>query len=487
MSFPKNFFWGGATAANQVEGAYNIDGRGPIPLDYTLAGSSKKPRFTTYKKSDGTIGYATLFEPIPKDAVFTLLDDGYYPNQKAVDFYHHYKEDIALFAEMGFKMFRMSIAWSRIFPNGDDEAPNQKGLDFYRNVFLELKKYNIEPLVTLVHYDTPANLETKYGGWSNHKLIDLYNRYTETVMNEYKGLVKYWLTFNEINISIMIFDLLPNVPKSLIQSSFTGLHHQFIASAITVKKAHEIDPENKVGCMIAGAVSYPYSCDPEDVILTQDKWRKQLYFASDVMVRGEYPYYSHKIWNDYGVKIEITPTDKEILKNGTVDFYTFSYYSSTTNTHKDIKQDGTGNFVFGAKNPYLKYSEWGWGMDPVGLRVFLNELYGRYRKPIIITENGLGSADVLTEDGKVHDDYRIQYLSEHIKQMGKAIEDGVDLIGYTMWGCLDLISASTGEMKKRYGFIYVDLDDDGNGSLNRYKKDSFYWYKMVIESNGKLL
>lgn len=486
--FPKNFYWGGATAANQCEGAYNEDGKGLTSSDVTTAGTHTEPRKVTYRMPDGTAGGASFFGGVvPKEAKRAIVEGVYYPSHEAIDFYHRYKEDIALFAEMGFKMFRMSIAWSRIFPKGIEETPNQAGLDFYRSVFEELKKYNIEPLVTISHYDTPLYLEEELGGWNNRDAIAYFDRYTETIFNEYKGLVKYWLTFNEINTAIMVKDLIPNYPKAAVAKSAQVLHYQMVASARAVKRAHAIDPNYVVGCMIAGGPSqYPLTCDPKDVLYTQKNLQDNYFYASDTMIRGEYPYFAKRFWDEFNITLDITDQDKKDLLEGKVDMLTFSYYStSCKTTHTDFETTG-GNFSMGAKNPYLTYSQWGWSLDPDGLRYCLNEYAGRYPGlPMMVVENGLGAVDVLEEDGTVHDPYRIEYLRAHIQAMSEALEDGVNLIGYTSWGCIDLISASTGEMKKRYGYIYVDKNNDGSGTLNRYKKDSFYWYKKVIASNGE--
>lgn len=488
MPFPKEFFWGGATAANQYEGGWNEGGRGPTRSDMTTAGSSRSPRFVTCQLPDGTTEAITQFGKLPQGAKATVLDGYYYPNQQAVDFYHRYKEDIALLAQMGFKMFRMSISWSRIFPTGVEEQPNQEGLDFYRKVFQELRRYNIEPLVTISHYDTPLYIEEELGGWENREVIKLFDRYTQTLFREYKGLVKYWLTFNEINSALLILDFMPNPTPETAGKQFQILHNQMVASARAVESAHRISPDNRVGCMVAGVCSYPLTCDPKDMLLFQQKWQVNNYYCGDVMVRGSYPAFAERIWKEYGVKLNQTVQDELDLKAGTVDFYSFSYYSTTCNTtHRDAERDGAGNLSLGAKNPYLTYSEWGWSMDPDGLRYCLNELYGRYQIPLMVVENGLGAVDVLEADGKIHDPYRVEYLRKHIQAMQEALDDGVELLAYTPWGCIDLISASTGEMKKRYGFVYVDLDDQGHGTRNRYPKDSFYWYKKVIESNGEEL
>ncbi len=487
MSFPKNFFWGGATAANQCEGAWNVGGRGMTETDVTTGGTATTPRYRTYVMPDGTEGKLSQFASKPKGAKFAVLDGYKYPNHEAIDFYHHYKEDIALFAEMGFKMFRMSIAWSRIYPKGIEEEPNQEGLAFYRSVFEELKKYNIEPLVTIWHFDTPLYIEEEMGDWANRDVIALFDKYAKTILTEYKGLVHYWLTFNEINNTVNFFDAMEDSKTDAgWQNVYQHLHNKFVASAHTVKMAHEIDPENKVGCMICGTLSYALTCDPQDVFAKDEKWQSGVLYCSDVQCRGYYPYYAQKMWDAHNVKLDITEQDLKDLKEGCVDFYTFSYYSSNCiTTHKDT-ETASGNMINGAKNPYLEYSDWGWSYDPLGLRIYLNYLYDRYEKPMMIVENGLGALDVLNEDGTVHDDYRIDYLRKHVKAMKDAIEiDHVDLIGYTTWGCIDLVSAGTGEMRKRYGFIYVDIDDDLKGSGKRYRKDSFYWYKKCIASDGE--
>lgn len=486
--FPENFLWGGATAANQCEGGWNEGGKGLADSDVKTAGSLTEPRYITYIDKDGKPGKAVSEHHIPDGARKAVIEGYNYPYHEAIDFYHRYKEDIALFAEMGFKVFRMSIAWTRIFPKGIEEEPNKEGLDFYRNVFLELKKYNIEPLVTISHYDTPLYLEEELGGWSNRKLIELYDRYTEVIFKEYKGLVKYWLTFNEINCPILIKDIFPGYPFEKIKDDFQLLHYQFVASARAVKRAHEIDPNYMVGCMIAGGASkYPLTCDPKDVILTQESLQESTYYSCDVMARGEYPYFASRIWKKYNVNLDITEEDIKDLKNGAVDMITYSYYGSVCTTTHEVTDRAGGNLDMGPKNPYLQYSEWGWSLDPDGLRYSLNEYYARYQKPLMIVENGLGAIDALEEDGTIHDPYRIEYVKAHVEAMAEAISDGVDLIGYTPWGCIDLVSASTGEMKKRYGFIYVDKDNEGNGTLKRYRKDSFYWYKKCIETNGEEL
>ena len=473
MAFPKDFLWGGAMAANQCEGAFDVDGRGLSSCDFLPAA---KERFML---SAGEI-------PLSR-----FDDSYYYPARYGIDFYHHYKEDIALLAEMGFKCLRISIAWTRIFPNGDDEQPNEKGLAFYENVFKECRKYGIEPLVTMTHFDVPVHCIKKYGSWRSHKMIDFYKRYAETIFTRYQGLVHYWITFNEINMLLH----LPYVGGGIVfeegenkdQVKYTAAHHQLIASAWATKIAHEIDPENKVGCMLAAGVTYPYTCHPKDVWKAMQEDDKN-YFFIDVQVRGEYPGYAKKKLERLNIQLKTTEEEKKILKENTVDYVSFSYYASrcASGTEKEVKVTD-GNAFASIKNPYLETSQWGWQIDSLGLRITLNDIYDRYQKPLFIVENGLGAKDVV-ENGKIHDTYRIDYLREHIQAMKNAVEeDGVDLIGYTSWGCIDLISASTGEMSKRYGYVYVDRDDAGNGSLKRIKKDSFDWYKKVISSNGEQL
>lgn len=486
--FPENFFWGGATAANQYEGGWNEGGRGPAMTDVTTGATKETPRCVTYVMPDGTPGVCRQMsgKKKPKEARYAVLDGYYYPNHIGTDFYHRYKEDIALFAEMGFKMFRMSISWSRIYPKGIEEEPNPEGLAFYRDVFTELRRYNIEPLVTICHYDTPLYIEEDLGDWHNPDIIALYEKYCHTIFEEYKDLVTYWLTFNEINNAIMLGSFVPNMPKDLLGAGYVKLHNQMVASAKVVKYAHENYPQFKMGCMIAGMVSYPLTCDPKDILATQDKMRNYFYYPGDVMVRGYYPSYAKKTWDSYDLDAAFFEKDAQILREGHVDFYSYSYYmTSCHTTHTDAPKDGAGNLSIGYSNQYLKYSEWGWAVDPDGLRYSLNELWDRYQVPIMVVENGLGALDQLEEDGSVHDPYRIDYMRDHIEAMAEAIRDGVDVIAYTPWGCIDLVSASTGEMRKRYGMIYVDMDDEGKGSLDRYKKDSFYWYKKCIESNGE--
>ncbi|MGQ7575132.1 6-phospho-beta-glucosidase [Streptococcus suis] len=478
--FPKGFLWGGATAANQFEGGFGEGGRGFATSDTSRAVSPEE------RKSMGS----EFTTPMNREKLEFAMNDteGLYPKRWGSDFYHRYKEDIALYAEMGFKTFRLSIAWPRIFPKGDELEPNEEGLAFYDKVFDELNKYGIEPLVTLSHYEFPVHLVTEYGGWKNRKVIDFFVRYAETVFNRYKGKVKYWLTFNEINILGMVGylsgGLLFEDGKNDLEAMYQAVHHQFIASILATKAAHEIDPENKVGCMLARMENYAATCNPDDVLAALKKDQENLFYT-DVQVRGAYPSYMKRFFKENNIQVVFEPGDEAILKQYPVDFMSFSYYmTSITRALPDKDKATAGNLMLGEANPYLEASDWGWQIDPVGLRITLNKLYDRYQVPLFIVENGLGALDKVEEDGSIEDSYRIAYLEKHIQQMYEAIEDGVELMGYTPWGCIDLVSASTSEMSKRYGFIYVDADDQGKGSFDRSRKASFYWYKDVIASNG---
>ncbi|MBC1419172.1 glycoside hydrolase family 1 protein [Listeria fleischmannii] len=476
--FPKNFLWGGATAANQVEGAYNLDGKGLSTADMV--------KFVPKSERGNDFSLDVTKKEI--DAILAGEIDARFPKRDGIDFYHHYKEDIALFAEMGFKTFRLSLNWARIFPNGDDTTPNEKGLAFYDSVFDELLKYDIEPLVTLSHYETPLNLTLKYNGWADRRVIGFFTHYAETVFKRYQNKVKYWLTFNEINvISLSPYTgggVLVEDAENPLQLSYQAAHHQFLASALATKLCHDIIPNSQVGCMLARMATYPATNNPDDVLKAQHENQMNLFFT-DVHARGTYPTYMNRFFAENNIVIKKETGDDEILKEHTVDFISFSYYMSLSATVKPEGNRTAGNFMGGVKNEYLETSDWGWQIDPKGLRYTLNDLYTRYNLPLFIVENGLGAYDTVEDDGSIHDDYRIDYLRKHIEQMKEAIKDGVDLMGYTSWGPIDLISASTSEMSKRYGFIYVDQDDEGNGTLKRSKKDSFNWYKKVIASNGE--
>ncbi|MCO4594672.1 glycoside hydrolase (beta-glucosidase) [Streptococcus infantarius subsp. infantarius] len=427
--------------------------------------------------------------PMTRAKLDAALNDieGLYPKRWGSDFYHHYKEDIALYTEMRFKTFRMSIAWSRIFPNGDDATPNEAGLAFYDKVFNELNKYGIEPLVTLSHYEFPIHLITEYGGWKNRKVIDCFVHYAETVFNRYKDKVKYWLTFNEINIigmtGYLSGGLLFDDGKLNLQEMYQAAHHQFVASSLATKVGHEINPDFKIGCMLACMQAYPATCNPDDVMEEIKKDHENLFF-SDVQVRGKYPSYAKHFFKENNIELKIADGDLEILEKYPVDFMSFSYYMSSIARKQKSGEETAGNLILSEPNPYLEASDWGWQIDPVGLRITLSKLYDRYQVPLMVVENGLGALDKVEEDGSIHDQYRIDYLEYHVKQMYEAIEDGVDLMGYTWWGYTDLVSASTSEMSKCYGFVYVDADDQGNGSFDRSRKDSFFYYKDLIATRG---
>lgn len=491
MSFPEGFLWGGATAANQYEGGYLDGGKGLNTSDVLTAGAHTTPRRITWRNpttgETGSIDYA--FGLMQKANIFpdgvepAVVEGEYYPSHVATDFYHHYKEDIALMGEMGFKTFRLSMNWARIFPHGDDERPNEEGLAFYDAVFDECHRYGIEPLVTLSHYETPLHLATAYGGWKSRRLIDFFETYAKTMFARYQGKVKYWLTFNEINCMEWMPFMAGGMSDFTEQAKAQGAHNQFVASARAVRAAHEISPAIKVGQMLAYQPLYAYTCDPADQLKVMEDGHGTLFY-SDVQTGGRYPEYRLRQYERDGISLDMEDDDLDLIAAYPVDFLSFSCYgSSTLTTHEE--EAGGGNLFMGVKNPYLKTNAWGWATDPACLRLALNTLWDRYHKPLWVVENGIGWDDVMEKDGSVHDSYRIEYLRQNIASMDDAVTlDGVDLMGYTMWGCIDLVSAGTGEMKKRYGFVYVDRDDQGNGSLRRSKKDSFDWYKKVIASNG---
>ncbi|MFV0498688.1 MAG: glycoside hydrolase family 1 protein [Bacilli bacterium] len=470
--FPKNFLWGGATAANQIEGAWDVEGKGVNVSDVLTLGSHRKEREITLDIDESKV----------------------YPTHSASNHYYKYKEDIALMAEMGFSVYRLSISWTRIFPNGDDNEPNKKGLEFYQRIFEELKKNNIEQLVTLSHNELPLNLAKKFNGWYSREMITCFTKFCEVVFEEYKDYVKYWIPFNEINNLTLplctflhggiILDGMKTFGDGVddLKMRFQAMHHVLIAAAECVRIGKQINPHFKFGSMTCHITLYPLTCKPEDMVITQEEDLLRNCFCSDVQLNGEYPYFQLKYYRDNDIKIDITKEDKNILKEYTHDFYAFSYYMSVCRSSDPDADQTSGNIMGGAKNPYLEESEWNWQIDPIGLRYTLNKVYDRYRVPIMITENGLGANDEVI-DGKIHDTYRIDYLRSHIEQMKLALDDGVDLIAYTPWGCIDLVSVSTGQISKRYGFIYVDAYDYGNGTYNRLKKDSFFWYKEVIKQN----
>ncbi|WMU71455.1 6-phospho-beta-glucosidase [Enterobacter bugandensis] len=460
-TFPDDFLWGGAVAANQVEGAYLEDGKG-------LSTSDVQPQ--------------GVFGPVVERMVG---DSGI--KDVAIDFYHRYPEDIKLFAEMGFSCLRVSIAWTRIFPNGDEQTPNEAGLAFYDRLFDELAAHDITPLVTLSHYEMPWGLVKQYGGWGSRQTIGFFERYARTVFARYREKVKLWLTFNEINMSLHAPMTGVGLPETSSKGEvYQAIHHQLLASALAVKACHEIIPDAKIGNMLLGGLMYPLTCRPEDVLEALQENRAWQFFG-DVQCRGAYPGYMLRFFRDSEIEIDITDADREALKS-TVDFISFSYYmTGCVTTDEELNQQARGNILSMVPNPHLASSEWGWQIDPVGLRTLLNVLWDRYQKPLFIVENGLGAKDKPDADGVVQDDYRISYLNDHLVQVREAIDDGVEVMGYTSWGPIDLVSASKAELSKRYGFIYVDRDDSGKGTLARSRKKSFYWYKEVIATKGASL
>ena len=482
LHLPDSFLWGGATADFQFEGGFGKGGRGLLTRDFETDGSVKNPRQLTLKMADGSRGSvnSSFFQcqPIPEGAVPCIYDDQYYPSHQAVDFYTHWKEDIALMAEMGFGVYRFSITWSRIFPLGDEETPNEEGVQFYVDVVDELLAHGIQPLITICHDELPAHLAEKFNGWESREMIDAYLKLCRVLFERIGSKCKYWLTFNEINA--IAGYIATGSPKTDEQTHYQCIHHMFLASALAIKMGHEMMPGSMFGTMYALSEVYPETCRPEDQ-LRRMQFRHMTQFFSDVMAQGAYPYYADEMFKRLGVKLVQEPGDADILASGTLDYVTFSYYrSALVNAESELKRMGGE-----PTNPYLKTTPWGWQIDPVGLRYVMNEVYDRYRKPIFIVENGLGAIDEVAPDGTIDDQYRIDYLAEHLREMTKAIcIDGVDCLGYTMWGCIDLVSLSTGEMKKRYGFVYVDMDDKGNGTLARSKKKSFGWMKEVCATNG---
>ncbi|OUZ08425.1 glycoside hydrolase family 1 protein [Bacillus pumilus] len=478
--FSDNFLWGGATAANQIEGAYLEGGKGLSTSDF----AAYKDPYEKGKVNNFTFDVSSAELKRYKEQP----DEFDFPKRRGIDFYHRYEEDIALFAEMGFKVFRLSISWARIFPTGLEDKPNEEGLAFYDQVFDECAKYGIEPLVTMSHYEMPIPLTEKYNGWMSRELVPLFEKYARAILERYKDKVKYWITFNEMNMNLNSLytgaGILEDLVDHKLQAAYQASHHQFIASALTVKAAKEIIPNVQIGCMINQIEAYAKTTKPEDQLQAVKSNQLNMFYP-DVQARGEYPTYMVKYFDDNDIKLDIEEQDEQILKEGIVDFVAISYYMSHVAEAREDAAELAGTFDSPIKNEHLELSQWDWPIDPMGLRISLIKLYDRYQKPLFVCENGLGARDTLTSDGEIHDDYRIDYLKQHIEQMKEAVKEGVDLMGYTPWGCIDLISCGTSQMSKRYGLIYVDQDDRGNGTLNRYRKDSFYWYKNVIATNGE--
>lgn len=476
--FPSDFLWGGAIAANQAEGAYDQGGKGLCVADLLKV------------QDQGDLKKKSNKETTMADIEFALQDkEGYYPKRYGIDFYHTYKEDVKLLSGMGLNTFRTSISWARIFPNGDDETPNEEGLKFYDDLFDEMLKYGMEPLVTLSHYEMPLHIATEYNGWYSRKTIDMFVKYAETVFKRYKNKVKYWITVNQINLihheSFNHLGIPADRVDNLWEAKFQGIHNECTACAMASRIGHEINPDFQIGMMVYDGLSEPLTCSPEDVFATM-KRNQMEYFFSDLLLRGEYPGYAIRFFTEKGFHLDIREEDEKVLKEHTADFLAISYYYTICSSADSMKNYGV-NEDGAIMNPYLDASEWGWSIDPLGMRTVLNYYYDRYQKPIIIAENGFGTFDNVEEDGSIHDERRIAYLREHIRAMKEAIKDGVNVIGYYPWGPIDIISCSSSEMTKRYGFIYVDQDDYGRGSKKRSKKDSYEWYTRVISSNGSEL
>ncbi|MDK1726558.1 glycoside hydrolase family 1 protein [Dellaglioa algida] len=478
MGFRKDFLWGGAIAANQYEGAWNVDNRGLSVSD--IARYQPNVDVKDYKKQVA-VNTETIQQAIGDET------DTHYPKRRGIDGYHYYKEDIELFAKMGFKTLRFSIAWSRLFPQGDEVTPNQAGIEHYKKVIKALKAHNIEPLVTLSHYEMPLNLSLKYNGWASKQVIDDFVKFSKVCFESFND-VKYWLTFNEIDSvtrhPFTSAGIIPDKSKNLEQDEYQALHNQFVASAMATKLCHEIIPGSQVGCMLTKLTTYPATAKPEDVLASLNI-NLMNYYCADVQSKGKYPKLVLQFFKKNNIELAMTDDELTIIHDNTVDFISFSYYMSLLAAGDESGLEMTsGNTIVGGKNPYLQSTEWGWTVDPTGLRISLVELYDRYEKPLFIVENGMGSRDILEPNHQIHDQYRIDYFRAHLSEMKKAVDSGVDLLGYTSWAPIDLVSASTSQMSKRYGFIYVDLDDEGNGSGKRYIKDSFNWYKNVIATNG---
>ena len=472
-AFPKGFLWGGAVAAHQFEGGWQAGGKGVSIADVMTAGDNETKRRIT----DG------------------VQSGENYPNHDAIDYYHRYHEDDQLFADLGLNCFRTSIAWTRIFPNGDEEQPNEAGLKFYDDVFDDLLSHQIEPVITLSHFEMPYHLVKKYGGWRSRKVIDFFVKFATVVFDRYKDKVKYWMTFNEINNQVGMMNewslftnsgllIKPDEDKEAVM--FQAAHYEAVASALAVQIGHRINPDFQIGCMVAMGPVYPATPNPNDVFKAERTMQTNYYLA-DVQVKGKYPAFLDRYFDRHAFNLDITLEDRDVLLAGKVDYIGFSYYASHVT---EASQDEPTDFITmghnrEVKNSTLQRSDWGWEIDPVGLRYALNWFSDRYEVPLFIVGNGFGAFDKINQDGHIQDDYRIDYLRQHINQMRLAVEvDGVKLMGYTPWGIIDLVSAGTGQMEKRYGVIYVDKDDQGKGTLARSKKASFDWFQKVIRSNG---
>ncbi|MDD4568885.1 MAG: glycoside hydrolase family 1 protein [Tepidanaerobacteraceae bacterium] len=471
--FPEGFLWGGAMTASQTEGAFLDGGKGWCVADII--------RHDPYKKPEKKINT----EITTKDILFAMEDkQGYYPRRYCIDFYHTYKKDLALLKELGIKCLRTSINWARIFPKGDEDKPNEEGLRFYDSLIDEMLKNGIEPMITISHYEMPLHLTLEYGGWYNRRLIDFFVNYCQVLFERYKDKVKWWIPVNEINLimqeSFNHLGIPSDKVENVLEAKYQGLHHEMVACAKAVKIAKQINSNFKIGAMVTCHNAYPATCRPEDAMAALRCNQMENYFL-DVLLRGKYPGYVFRFFEEHGLNIRFAEGDEAVLRDNTADYLSVSYYASRT-----ISEQSSKNLYDPeTENAYLKTNDWGWTIDPVGFRYCLNELYDRYQTPIFITELGFGARDTVTEDSRIHDQYRIDFLRDHIKQLKEAIYDGIDIIGCLTWGPIDIVSCSSAEMSKRYGFIYVDIDDEGKGTGARLKKDSFFWFQHVIETNGE--
>lgn len=472
----RQLLFGGATASSQYEGSYNIGGKGMDTQDCR----PYLPRTSNATTATRLLTKSSIEEA--KDPNSKLV----FPFRTASKGYEFWEEDIDLLIELGIDIYRLSISWARLYPNGDELTPNEEGIAYYKKVIMKAHNAGMKIFLTMTHYAVPLYLVEEYGGWTNRSLIEFYVRYAKTIFEEFGDYIDYYLPFNEINAGYfspfngvaLVREEDSDYDQSLV---FASLHHQFVASAYVIELGKKM-VKGEFGCMIACFCYYPYSCSPEDNLKLVLEENMNQWYCSDILSRGVYPGYAQKFFSDRNISFEITESDKKILKDNTCDFVSISYYQSCVISTEE-KEKTAGNLVISTKNPYLEATEWGWQIDPIGLRTSLHRVYDRYQKPVFVSEGGLGNRDVLESDGSIHDQYRIKYLQEHFDQVKLAQEDGVDVLGYIVWGIIDIVSAGSCEMEKRYGVIYVDADNEGNGSFKRIKKDSFTWYQKFLKEN----
>lgn len=467
--------WGGATSASQYEGGFT-DGKG---LD-TQDCRAYLPRTSNATTETRLLTQRQIEEAKKKDSPY------YYPFRVGTKGYEYGSADIELLKELDLDIYRLSISWSRLFPTGEEVEPNPAGVSYYDKVLNKLHNAGIKIFITIDHYAIPLNLVEKYGGWTSIKTVAAYMRFSSFLLHKWGAIVDYWLPINEINAGYFspfngVALVKPENDEYNYSDIFLSLHHQFIASAKTIKLGKELKVKGKFCAMISCFCYYPLTPKPEDNLELVENEEINQWYCMDVLAKGYYPYYAKPFFDKHNINFEISAADKELLRNNTCDVVTFSYYDSCICTADENKNQTAGNLVVTTKNPYLKATEWGWQIDPMGLRTTLHKIYDRYNKPVMISENGLGAKDVLTSDHKVHDQYRIDYFKAHFDQIIKAKEENVDVIAYIAWGIIDIVSAGSCEMDKRYGVVYVDADNKGQGTFKRYKKDSFEWYKHFIE------